>query len=267
VSWTSALLDIAIPMVDAPAGTFTRGSAESRDEQPVERVELTAFMIGRAPVLNGEFAAFIEAGCYRDPQYWTPAGWSHVHERGLEAPAYWDDPVWRQEDVPVTGVSWWEALAFARAVGCTLPTEAQWEYCCRGPAGLTYPWGEEEPTLEHANFAPDCEPIDRRPTRPDAHLANVSWVGCLDMVGNFAEWCLDTYRPGYPSSEPIHDPVHLGEEENDHVVRGGCGLHSADYLRCSARDVYHPGLRDNLIGFRCAASAAGAGPPWGGGGA
>src|SRR4051794_30306615 len=123
MGWTSALLDVTVPMIDVPAGAFLRGSSESPDEQPIADVELSAFTIGRAPVLNGEFARFVEAGCYRDPQYWTPAGWRHIQELGLEAPAYWDDPVWTQDDVPVTGVSWWEALAFARAVGCTLPTE------------------------------------------------------------------------------------------------------------------------------------------------
>lgn len=144
-------------MVLVPAGTFERGSPLSPDEQPVMRVQMSTFLIDRAPVTNAEFRVFVQSGGYENPEYWTPAGWEHVRELGLSQPNYWDDPVWNADDVPVTGVSWWEALAYARFVGKTLPTEAQWEYACRGSDGRTYPWGEETPTLEHANFAPGCE--------------------------------------------------------------------------------------------------------------
>lgn len=241
-------------MVRIPGGVFERGSSLSPDEQPVKKIEVSAFLIDRAPVTNLEFAAFVEAGGYETPSYWTPAGWRHAQALGLDRPNYWNDPEWNAEDVPVTGVSWWEALAYARFVGKTLPTEAQWEYACAGADGRTYPWGEEHPTLEHANFAPGgCDPVRRAPTRPWAHPKNVSAFNCVDMAGNFAEWCLDNYWPNYGyegSTDP--DPVYAADEEDEHVVKGGCGLHNEDYLRCSSRDCYPPGLRDNLIGFRCA---------------
>lgn len=148
-------------------------------------------------------------------------------------------------------MSWWEAFAYARWAGRTLPTEAQWEFACRGPAGNTYPWGEDWPDLSMANFAPGCEPIERAPTRPGKYPRNVSAFGVRDLVGNFAEWCLDNYRIGYDAEDTV-DPLYATDERDDHVVRGGCGLHDEDYLRGSARDHYNPGLRDNLIGFRCA---------------
>jgi iron(II)-dependent oxidoreductase len=106
------------------------------------------------------------------------------------------------------------------------------------------------PTPACANFAPDGEPIERRPTKPRYFVRNVSEFRVRDLAGNFAEWCLDNYAIGYHTTGK--DPLHLTDEQDDHVVRGGCGLHDEDYLRCSARDHYHPGLRDNLIGFRCA---------------
>ena len=239
-------------MILVPGGTFERGSDHSPDEQPVVGVEVSSFWIDRAPVTNEEFLAFIHAGGYEDPSYWTPAGWEYVQANGLSQPNYWSDPDWNAGGVPVTGVSWWEALAYARFAGKTLPTEAQWEYAAKGTDERTYPWGEEPPTLAHANFAPDCEPEDRRPTRPEAHPKNVSPFGCVDMAGNFAEWCLDNYWPNYDyEGSGGKDPVYVLDEEDEHVTRGGCGLHSADYLRCSSRDCYPPGLRDNLIGFRC----------------
>ena len=239
-------------MVRVPSGSFTRGSPASPDEQPVREVEMSSFLIDRTPVTNADFARFVDAGGYHQPRWWTPTGWAYVQERDLTHPTYWLDSVWNGGDLPVTGVSWWEALAFARFSGKSLPTEAQWEYACRGVDGRTYPWGDEEPTLADANFAPDCEPVDRRPTPPDAHPSNVSPFGCVDMAGNFAEWCLDNYCPGYDwEGAEGPDPLFVIREEDEHVVRGGCGLHSDDYLRSSARDYYFPGMRDNLVGLRC----------------
>ncbi len=237
-------------------GRFRRGSSLSPDEQPVDEIELSPFHLDTYPVLNRQFAEFIEDGGYRQAQLWTPAGWSWLESTGATRPNYWDDPLWSAPEVPVTGVSWWEALAYARWAGRTLPTEAQWEYACKGTAGNTYPWGEDEPDLTLANFAPECDPVERRPTSPDHFPRNVSEFGCHDMAGNFAEWCLDNYAMAYRTSGK--DPLYRTTEEDDHVARGGCGLHDADYLRSSARDHYHPGLRDNLIGFRCARPVDGA---------
>lgn len=240
------------PMRPVPAGRFRRGSDASPDEQPVVEIELTGFEIDELPVTNSALADFIEDNGYRTPTLWTPAGWNFINRHNVEHPNYWDDPVWSSDpEVPVTGVSWWEALAFARWAGRTLPTEAQWEFACRGPDARSYPWGEDWPDLTLANFAPECEPVQRRPTRPDQYPRNVSPFGVKDLAGNFAEWCLDNYRIGYDTAATI-DPLHVTDEPSDHVVRGGCGLHDEDYLRCSARDHYAPGLRDNLIGFRCA---------------
>jgi len=239
------------------AGTLCRGSSLSPDEEPEEFICLSEFFIDRDPVTNAQFAEFIDDGGYQKPTLWTPYGWHKAQELGLREPNYWRDPVWNSSDVPVTGVSWWEALAFARWAGKTLPTEAQWEYACKGPDAYVYPWGDEQPNPCLANYAPECEPEVRAPTTPGHYKRNVSPFGCRDLVGNFAEWCLDNYAPRYKTA--ASNPLHYTDEQGEHVVRGGCGLHDEDYLRCSARDHYPPGVRDNLIGFRCAAMARPAG--------
>jgi formylglycine-generating enzyme required for sulfatase activity len=241
-------------MLTIPGGFFVRGSNDCPDERPVEKIQVSTFRIDKFPATNAQFAEFIDEGGYRRQELWTDAGWRFAQELRLAEPTYWKDPVWNDAATPVTGVSWWEALAFATWRGATLPTEAQWEYVCRGPAGSTYPWGEDPPTLELANYAPNGEPVERRPTRPGEHARNVSGFGAVDLAGNFAEWCLDNYAVGYQVAGL--DPVHLTSETDTHTVRGGCGLHDEDYLRCAARDHYRPGLRDNLIGFRCAAPYA-----------
>ena len=212
-------------------------------------VTLSAYEIDVVPVTNRDFYKFVAAGGYRIRQFWSPAGWEWVTTFGVLHPAYYRDSIWGDSDMPVTGVSWWEAAAYAAYSGGRLPTEAQWERACTGPCGTTYPWGEDTPTFKLANFAPDGEPLERRPTLASAHARNCSGYGVQDMAGNFAEWCVDNYMSRY--GESLKDPVCETDEREDHFVRGGSGLHDGDYLRCSARDAFPPTLRDNLISFRC----------------
>ncbi|HXU65200.1 MAG TPA: SUMF1/EgtB/PvdO family nonheme iron enzyme [Polyangia bacterium] len=240
--------EIAWCLVEATS--FARGSTYSPDEQPVTTVHLSAYRISRYPVLNRQFAQFLSAGGYDDPRWWTPLGWRQRTQHGWREPAYWHDPLWNHPRMPVTGVSWWEASAFAAWAGASLPSEAQWEYAAKGPGQRLYPWGDEPPTLQHALFAPDCCPPERRGAVVDAHPANVSWAGCFEMAGNVAEWCLDNSRPRYSETDAGTDPVFSTREDDYHVVRGGSGLHDQDYLRCTARESYPPALRDNVVGIR-----------------
>jgi len=226
---------------------------DSADEQPVVVVTLSRYRLGRYPVTNAEYRRFIDDHGYENPRHWTSRGWTERERRGWREPTYWREPPWNLDDVPVTGVSWWEALAYAVWINATLPTEAQWEYAAGGPEKMLYPWGEDPPTLDLANFSPECQPVERRPTSVHAHPRNRSHVGCCDMAGNFAEWCLDNARVGYLGDSTLVDPIYATSEEEDHIARGGSGLHDAGALKCTSRDYYSPGLRDNLIGFRLAA--------------
>lgn len=229
------------------------GSDQSPDEQPVRKVKMSAFAIDRVPVTNKHYREFVEVGGYRQPDFWPPEGWDYIQAFDIRYPNYWNDDHFNQDDQPVTGVSWWEAIAYATYMGKTLPTEAQWEYACKGTDGRKYPWGNEEPTPEYANYAIDCDPfdLDRSATSIYKHSKNVSFFGCLDMAGNMAEWCLDNASIHYEWDQSCTNPVYITEKTEDHIVRGGCGLHNEDFLRCTSRDYYPPSMRDNLVGFRC----------------
>ena len=128
-----------VPGAGGHVGAARRGHPT---EQPVREVQLSAYAIDRMPVTNRAYGEFIKDGGYKDPSLWTPAGWEFIRAHDISEPNYSHDPLWGHPDVRVTGVSWWEALAYARWCGKTLPTEAQWERACRGAAGSTYPWGE-----------------------------------------------------------------------------------------------------------------------------
>ncbi len=180
------------------SAVFLRGSSTYKNEMPISKVWLSSYWIDIYPVTNIRYARFIEASGYERSEYWTDKGWSFIQSIPEGLPLYWHDPHWNQPEQPVTGISWWEAMAFARFEGKTLPTEAQWEYAAGQGVDL-YPWGSETPTHKFANFASGCEPADlhRSSTRVDQHPCAASRAGCHDMAGNLNEWCVDNSTPDY----------------------------------------------------------------------
>jgi gamma-glutamyl hercynylcysteine S-oxide synthase len=112
------------------------------NERSVHTVELPGFWLDQFPVTQGQYQGFIEAGGYRDPRWWSPAGWRWLQEHPVSHPLYWTPEA---ANHPVCGVSWYEADAYARFVGKRLPTEAEWEKAASwNPVTAQrqrYPWG------------------------------------------------------------------------------------------------------------------------------
>ena len=118
------------------------------NELPRHRHYLAPFVLAAQLVTNGEYLGFIEAGGYRDASLWLSEGWDQVVTLGLTQPLYWqrdDAGNWCEFTLhglgplelarAVTGVSLFEADAFARWRGARLPTEAEWEVAARSGDG------------------------------------------------------------------------------------------------------------------------------------
>ncbi len=244
---------IALDLFRVPAGEFLMGSDAARDRQaqedefPQHRVFLPEFHIGRYPITNMQYAAFVEATGRAAPESWAdgslPAG---------------------KENHPAVTVLWTEALAFCVWLGeetgrvIRLPTEAEWEKAARGTDGRIYPWGDSPPDETLCNFennVGDTTPVGRYSPQGD------SPYGCADMAGNVWEWCSTKYRP-YPyragdgREELGPDGGLEGPRAYDRrVVRGGAFIYNERDVRCAVRYRSNPNHRDRHGGFRVALTA------------
>jgi formylglycine-generating enzyme required for sulfatase activity len=268
---------IADDMVLIPAGEFLMGSAGGGDslpdEQPLRRVQLSAFVIDRYEVTNLEYERFVRDTGHRAPAHATPAA------------TLWEGtaPLPGIEQHPVVNVSWDDASSYCRWAGKRLPTEAEWEKAARGIDGRKYPWGNEW-NLENANsasyWAKDTVEFTSSREWEDFWLRGkgaalskergvkgeiltlpvgsfpqgASPYGIQDMAGNVAEWVQDWYDPNYYRRAVLADPP--GPERGAiKSMRGGSWLKPAISLRTSDRDWGTIESRPSGTGFRCARDA------------
>lgn len=256
-------------MVHVPAGAFHMGTSDRTvaydNERPAHPVELEAFDIDATPVTNGAYLAFIEAGGYRDPQWWTPEGWAWVAAEQAEAPLFWqrDGLGWSRrvfsEHVgldlkrPVIHVSWYEADAYARWAGKRLPTEAEWEKAAAWDGARrtprTWPWGETPPGANHGNLGQRHLMTTPVGSFPDGK----SFYGCHQMLGDVWEWT-SSWFDGYPGFEawpyPEYSEAFFGETYR--VLRGASFATRTVAARNTFRNWDLPQRRQIFAGFRCA---------------
>ncbi|MEX2288876.1 MAG: ergothioneine biosynthesis protein EgtB [Mycobacteriales bacterium] len=253
-----------------PCGESLQGAAGDPwaldNERPAHRVRLPSFHIDRVPVTNAMYAAFVEAGGYRDARLWTDRGWEHLQSSDRSAPMTWQpdgagwwtcarfgDTVPVEPDLPVEHVCWYEADAYARWAGRRLPTEAEWEKACGWDpvAGRLrrYPWGDADPTPELANLA-------QRATRPapvGGYPAGASAYGVEQLVGDVWEWTASGFEP-YPGTRafPYREYSEVFYGGDFRVLRGGSWATHPTAVRSTFRNWDLPVRRQIFSGFRTA---------------
>lgn len=255
-----------------PGGPFTMGTDTEPwaldNERPAHPVDVPAFFIDAAPVTNAEYAAFIAAGGYDDPRWWSERGWAHRQEAGLTAPMHWrpDGDGWAYTrfgrtarivpDEPVVHVCYFEAEAYAAWAGRRLPTEAEWEKAARwDPAtgrSRRYPWGDDPPGPEHANLGQR----HLAPAPVGAYPQGASPLGVHQLMGDVWEWTASGFH-GYPGFQVFpyaeYSQVFFGGDYR--VLRGGSFGTDAAACRGTFRNWDHPIRRQIFSGFRCARDA------------
>ncbi len=242
--------------VEIPAGSFTMGSNPNLDRMAYQNerwsdlrrqgeVDLPRYFIARYETTVAQFAAFIVNG-------------------GMTAPQV---PLSGAGNLPVTNVTWPEALAYTRwldqqlrqsadtpaalramldaGAAVTLPNEAEWEKAARGTDGRVFPW-RDAPAESVANF-------NSQSTRAvnSSQCSQCIW-GLNDMAGNVWELTRSPLQD-YPYTAD-DDAEGLGEDAL-YAMRGGSYADGLNNIRAAVRGGVDPGVRNSSIGFRVVISS------------
>jgi serine/threonine-protein kinase len=234
LTWTNPI--DGSEMVWIPPGKFLYGPEG-------KTAEAAGFSLGRFPVTNAQFARFVAETDYA-PAVDHPDNDAYLSHWGAKGPTK------AAENHPVTWVSLFDALAYCKWAGGTLPSEWLWEKAARGTDGRTYPWGESPPSPKLAQIA-------ARATSEVGKFSQVrSPYGCEDLVGNVSEWTLPTEDGAavgaFPNPRPEIDFPTDGEPVRA-CVRGACFLRTAGAgARACHRRMLSVARRNQWVGFRLA---------------
>ncbi len=249
---------IALEMVLIPDGTFTMGAPEDEegsrsDERPQHNVTISAFLMGRYPITQAQWQAVAQKTDLK------------VNEDLEPDPSEFKQPYqginrWQR---PVENVNWYEAVEFCQRLSkltgknYRLPSEAEWEYACRGvrqpldlEKGKSYPpfhFGETI-TTELANYrGTDDKDLElsgsygkgtkgdyRQETTPVGYFKVVNPFGLSDMHGNVWEWCADEWHGNYQGA-PTDGSAWLSGDDNLSPLRGGSWGHRPEDCRSASR--------------------------------
>jgi formylglycine-generating enzyme required for sulfatase activity len=245
---------VSMTFVLVPPGRFRMGSPKGEQDPEQEKTEellhtvvLTEpFDLGRYEVTQAQFRALVSRLISKELKDRDP---SQV----------------KGADLPVENVSWYQAEAYGRELTklradkhtYRLPTEAEWEYSCRGGRPSSQPFGignGHSLSSLQANFDGTYPYGDadkgvylRQICKVGAYTPNA--LGLFDMHGNAWEWCYDRFGPY--SGEEVTNPT--GHSEGPHrVFRGGGCRFEGRTCRAASRSSENPEAANYNIGFRLA---------------
>ena len=247
------------------ADEFLMGSTDEDkdaegDEKPQHRVRITKpFYLGVYEITQAEYQAVMG----KNPSWFSSTGGGKDRVAGQST-----------ERHPVENVSWLDAVTFCNklsalegrkpfyeidgdtvrlpdgnAPGYRLPTEAEWEYACRGNVAppTRYSFGDDAASLgEYAWFVGNSE----KHTHP-VGLKRPNGFGLFDMHGNVWEWCWDRYSTDYYKQSPVDDPAGPSQA-SDRMFRGGGWDSGPRFARSAYRRGDTPENRSFNLGFRLA---------------
>jgi formylglycine-generating enzyme required for sulfatase activity/uncharacterized caspase-like protein len=237
---------VILEMVAIPGGNFMMGSPEneegrSNDESPQHQVNVPPFFMGKYPVTQKQWKAVaalpkVKIDLEVDPSYF------------------------KGDNLPVECVSWNDAQEFcARLSQLTkktyrLPSEAEWEYACRGGTTTPFYFGETIST-DLANYNGNYTygngvKGEYREKTTEVGIFPANPCGLYDMCGNIWEWCEDEWHENYINA-PTDGSVWSDDSNSDaKLLRGASWFYIPVYCRSARRCYNVAGFDDFNFGFR-----------------
>jgi formylglycine-generating enzyme required for sulfatase activity len=236
-------------LVLIPKGDYLRGSPDSDegasiDEKPQHTVRIAKdFYLGQHEVTQGEWKTVMGTEPWKGREY-----------------------VKEGKNYPATYVSWDDAQRFCRTLSqrdgakYRLPTEAEWEYACRGGKATRFSFGDDESLLgDHAWYG-GLSGDGSAKNEQYAHevgLKKANPFGLFDMHGNVWEWCQDGWLDGQEyatfAGKTVSDPQGPSGQVSLRAYRGGGWFNDGWYCRSALRYGVVPDRLHYSLGFRVAA--------------
>jgi formylglycine-generating enzyme required for sulfatase activity len=242
--------------VKMDGGHYKRGSEiGNADERPIRRIYLNAFYISKYEISNQQYCHFLNQcsisfdslSMYIDLQERTDNG-----ETGIFYDSTTFQVLKKNENLPVTYVSWFGAKAYCDFYGYRLPTEAEWEYAAKGGRRslvgklfsrvFIYSGGDVPDSVAWYRGNSDGKPHPIGIKQPNAS-------GIYDMSGNVDEWCNDWYLSNYYTISENENPLGPAMAQFK-VIRGGSWYNNEDKLTVTNRRATNPENKKSTIGFR-----------------
>ncbi|MFP6615370.1 MAG: bifunctional serine/threonine-protein kinase/formylglycine-generating enzyme family protein, partial [Candidatus Hydrogenedentota bacterium] len=215
-------------MVFIEGGSFIMGSNDVPEESPQHEAFVEPFYIDKYPVTFEEYAEFI-------------------NDTDHNKTKYWEDPELNGPRQPASGITFADALAYAKWIGKQLPSERQWECAARGKEDRKYPWGSLEPDTTLCNYGDYLG----MPSIVTMHDSGQTPEGVFDLAGNVFEWTIDSFVPYNPKGGPSSQ-----NSEPRRVVRGGSWHSDPLELTATCRKGLFPETQLTTVGFRCVIPAS-----------
>lgn len=209
-----------------------RNEGENQDERPEHVVRLSAFNIGRTPTTNTQFVRFLNETRIPTEEYfcnkveaYKPAIKREHGEWHCADHTSSDAACCQSWELAERYCAWLSAKAGRK---CRLPTEAEWEYVCRGKDNRTFPWGDDATELDSKIWGWRSWQRDKAELVPVGQFpGGATPEGVYDLIGYMDEVCSDWYDPEYYSISPRTNPSgpkaapEHGRYKKAKVTRGG----------------------------------------------
>jgi formylglycine-generating enzyme required for sulfatase activity len=240
---------VNLEMVAIPGGTFIMGSPENEEgyhssQSPQHQVTVPPFFMGKYPVTQ---------------QQWRVVAALPKDKIDLKS----DPSYFKGDNLPVECVSWNDAQEFCARLSqmanktYRLPTEAEWEYACRGGTTTPFYCGETIST-DLANYDGNYtygqgQKGEYREKTTEVGKFPANPFGLYNMCGNVWEWCEDGWHENYINA-PADGSAWTSPSTEYMLLRGGSWAFKARFCRSAFRYRYSRGYRLNYFGFRVVSS-------------